>query len=372
MTPAPFPAILIGGPPHSGKSVLAYNLTQKLRSTVSHYVIRAAPDGEGDFSYETPQHVVQALRHKGRFTEHWVARTCRDIAQRQTQLIVEMGGLPTRAQWSIFNQAPFQVILLTREATSHAVWNTLVRDHHLTILADLTSIKDGEGELFAREPWLAGTQGGLERGKTVTGKVFEALLERVEQALSWTSEEIEQRHLASQPFDDQLMLINSNALMHTWHPGGPYRFTEHDYARAAALAPVGSPVAVYGRTPAAMIGAIAAAHPITWLFDIRTGWMQPPPVRLADDGESADGHGVIDFTISARAPGLTRVEFTLTESYLDAEACVDMVLPRVQEGNTVELFGKMPLWIFASAVRAYTGAGHKTQVYETRTGDLQS
>ena len=41
-----FPAVMIGGPPHSGKSVLAYSLTQALRARgVAHYVLRAYPDG---------------------------------------------------------------------------------------------------------------------------------------------------------------------------------------------------------------------------------------------------------------------------------------------------------------------------------------
>jgi len=44
-----FPALMIGGPPHSGKSVLAYSLTQALRARqIDHYLLRACPDGEGD------------------------------------------------------------------------------------------------------------------------------------------------------------------------------------------------------------------------------------------------------------------------------------------------------------------------------------
>jgi len=37
----PFPAVVIGGPPHSGKSVLTYLLTRQLRALrVEHYVLR--------------------------------------------------------------------------------------------------------------------------------------------------------------------------------------------------------------------------------------------------------------------------------------------------------------------------------------------
>jgi CRISPR-associated protein Csx3 len=58
-----FPAILVGGPPHSGKSVLTYLLSQRLRTAaVEHFVLRACPDGEGDWSYEAPPATVRLLR----------------------------------------------------------------------------------------------------------------------------------------------------------------------------------------------------------------------------------------------------------------------------------------------------------------------
>ena len=55
-----FPAVMIGGPPHSGKSVLAYSLSQALRARqVAHYVLRAFPDGEGDWANEADQAMVR-------------------------------------------------------------------------------------------------------------------------------------------------------------------------------------------------------------------------------------------------------------------------------------------------------------------------
>ena len=57
-----FPAVLIGGPPNSGKSVLTYNLTQALRERgIQHYVVRAAPDGEGDWVSEADRSLVRTI-----------------------------------------------------------------------------------------------------------------------------------------------------------------------------------------------------------------------------------------------------------------------------------------------------------------------
>src|SRR5512136_651193 len=63
------PAVLVGGPPHSGKSVLAYALSRALRERgVAHYLLRACPDGEGDWSQEAEQSLVRQIRIKGSYT----------------------------------------------------------------------------------------------------------------------------------------------------------------------------------------------------------------------------------------------------------------------------------------------------------------
>src|SRR6266487_3552700 len=47
------PAILIGGPPNAGKSILIYNLKQELlRREIPHYWLHANPDIEGDWFFE--------------------------------------------------------------------------------------------------------------------------------------------------------------------------------------------------------------------------------------------------------------------------------------------------------------------------------
>lgn len=102
-----FSAVLVGGPPHSGKSVLTYSLTQALRQRqVSHYVLRACPDGEGDWSMESPPDTVRLLRNKGLFTDQWVDQICRDLQQRHLPLLVDVGGRPTANQQRILAAAP--------------------------------------------------------------------------------------------------------------------------------------------------------------------------------------------------------------------------------------------------------------------------
>src|SRR5437762_2001445 len=94
------PAIIIGGPPHAGKSVLFYNLTQALRARgIAHHAIRACPDGEGNFSQEAERELADKLRNdnkwRGPWSDEYVEHLCRDLSHRLLPMLVDMGGRPT-------------------------------------------------------------------------------------------------------------------------------------------------------------------------------------------------------------------------------------------------------------------------------------
>ena len=92
-----FPAILFAGPPHSGKSVLAYQVSQALLERgVQHYLLRAAPDGEGNWFLAGGGGRQRLLRagHKTGYSPAFVRRIQQAIAARPLPLLVDAGGLP--------------------------------------------------------------------------------------------------------------------------------------------------------------------------------------------------------------------------------------------------------------------------------------
>ena len=114
-----FPAVLIGGPPHSGKSVLVYSLTRALRDrAVAHYVLRACPDGEGDWSNEAEQQHVRFLRYKGEFTPEFVEQMAAFLQRRHLPLLVDVGGKPTTDQEALFSYCTHAVLLISPSVTS--------------------------------------------------------------------------------------------------------------------------------------------------------------------------------------------------------------------------------------------------------------
>src|SRR5437016_1586193 len=142
-----FPAVMIGGPPNVGKSVLIYSLTQKLRElNIDHYVIRAHPDGDGDWFQETEPEQLRQLRFRGRWTGEFVRYICTCLDRRHLPLLVDVGGLPTEEQARIFGYCTHSLLLLPDDAQSVEFWCRTAEVNGLLPLARLCSQLDGLSE----------------------------------------------------------------------------------------------------------------------------------------------------------------------------------------------------------------------------------
>src|SRR5258708_15852891 len=107
------PAILFGGPPDGGKSVVFYNLAKVLRERgIPHYAIRACPDGEGNWFYELDQDKVRLIRVKGEWTSDFVKRMCLDLERRHLPLLVDIGGRPPERETGLFRNCTHPLLLL--------------------------------------------------------------------------------------------------------------------------------------------------------------------------------------------------------------------------------------------------------------------
>ena len=137
-----FPAVVIGGPPHSGKSVL--DLWSHAGLTYArHRSLRAAclySDGEGDWANEADQTFwCSASVSKGpRHAPMDRSDLSPDIARRHLPLIVDVGGKPTPDQERVFDVCT-HAILLTPTVETQNEWQARVAEHGMPLLADLTS-----------------------------------------------------------------------------------------------------------------------------------------------------------------------------------------------------------------------------------------
>lgn len=347
-----FPAVMIGGPPHSGKTVLATALSQALRQRgVAHYVLRACPDGEGDWSSQADASLVRALRYKGQMTPEYVRLVCRDIANRHLPLIVDVGGQPTEFQEAIFDQCT-HAILLTPTAEKRACWRQRVARHSLPLLADLHSSRKGRSRVWRRGPILQAKLCHLERQKPVRGPAFQALVGLLCSLFNYGQEELQRRHLAAAPTE---LTVELTRLQQTCGRGGPgNRWRPEQLAAVLDYLPPGTPLAVYGRGPNWLYAALAL-H--TWpapfyQFDVRLGWVAAPQLAVGPATQQMIKTSVYDCILNDQAD-YASLELRLLDQYLDYDQAAELRLPALPAGRGLVLSGQLPMWLFSGLVRAY-------------------
>jgi CRISPR-associated protein Csx3 len=345
------PAVLIGGPPHAGKSVLAYSLTRALRRReVPHYVLRAYPDGEGDWANESDQELVRAIRVKGFGSPEWIARINRDIAQRHLPLIVDVGGRPTAWQETVFDYCT-HAIVLARDEISRVEWLARVERHGLVLLADVYSDLNGQDELRESETILRGTLAGLERGQVARGALFDALVERLANLFAYSGAELRALHLAHAPTELVLELNRLGKTLNAFDAKGDWM--PRALPCVLDYLPAATSLALYDRAPNWLYAALAVfARPAPlYQFDVRLGWVTPPRLEL---GTLPDDSPLLAHL--TRHADHARIEFQLREAYLDYTDAEGLVVPSVPDDVPVVLSGKLPLWLWSALALAYARA----------------
>lgn len=270
-----FPAIIVGGPPHSGKSVLIYSLTQALRQRqMDHYVLRACPDGEGDWNMESEPDTVRLLRNKGQFTDAFVARVCRDLERRHLPLIVDVGGRPTSDQERISAYCT-HAVLVSSDLVMLDTWRSMMERQDVTVIAELVSTLEEPEVIFSQTPLLRARIVGLRRFKAAEGEVIDALVERVTAIFDFAQGELRETHLRAAPTELAVEIDQLGRTLHLlnaekwWEPAVMRRLFEY--------LPGHEPLAVYGRGPGWLYATLAAytlpAH--FWQYDARLKWVKP-------------------------------------------------------------------------------------------------
>jgi CRISPR-associated protein Csx3 len=351
-----FPAILLAGPPHCGKSVLSFMLTKQLREQqVAHYLLRAVPDGEGDWFLEGEAALMRAIRtgHKTAYSARFVSHFCNIIENRWLPLLVDIGGKPQGEQFEII-RACTHAILLYRDEDERQYWRKILDESQLLPLAELCSMQTEPEALLEVEPTLQAVISGLERDaeKRQQGKVFDALVERVSGICAYPPGELEEFHLSRAPLPAlterylarQLGLPDAETNP-TWQP-------EH-LKRLMSTGKLNPPYALYGRGPiwlAAMLLSCDLASPAA-IFDVRYGWVTLPDA-LAEGCSAA-----ICFRIRRHIPGYDWIGIHLPDSILEVEELRQPELGHIVglQPRGVVLSGKLPRWVVATLVRTLAG-----------------
>jgi CRISPR-associated protein Csx3 len=345
-----FPAILIAGPANAGKSVLSFLLSQHLRQMgTAHYLMRAVPDGEGDWYLTGDLRLVRELRsgHKSSFSSGFVQHMMGVIENRLAPLLVDMGGRPQGEQFGIV-RACTHSILLYRTAEDYAKWKDDLARCGLIPLAEVRSTLYDSDTITASHPVLQGAITGLHRetAQRTTGLMLGALVERTAAVLRYDAHELEEEHLRHAPLPPLVERTLADKLGLKSGKNGSPVWSPEDLVGLETLVSHNAPCAIYGRGPvwlAAMLACRAYPAP-TSIFDIRCGWVALPEVIFGDSG----GRITVDQLLISR-PAAVRLELKIADGILEYG---EIHLPWLTADGGVILCGKLPRWVFAGIAQA--------------------
>lgn len=375
--PYNYPAILVGGPANSGKSVLVNSLTEALRSRgYAHYLLRAAPDGEGDWFYDIPAEHGRALRKKGSFTADFVEQLDAYLSERHYPLLVDVGGRPTPEQARVLRHCTHAVLLVgereddpSRYELDRTEWLQLLREQGVTIVADLRSRLRGQSVLVNDGIPLRGTLSGLERGAAAAGMVFDRLVDRLQQILAPDEAAPDAHTREPAPDHIEYELVLPTLARQLGSDDGT--FSPEQLPALREFVPDHVPFALFGRAPNWVYAALAeqALPEEVWLFDARLGWIRPPELPFiapeimatvpCQDGWRAE--------LRPCEQGILLAMETSSQ-FLDINDPAHLPMPQPPEGVGVVLSGKVPNWLLAAALRQLAPTRPWLAVYQPQLG----
>ncbi|MEI7770234.1 MAG: CRISPR-associated protein Csx3 [Chloroflexales bacterium] len=349
----PYPAILLGGPPHAGKSTLIYRLSAALsRIGVVHYVMRASPDGEGNWTAEGTTGVVRILRERAKqpWSGTFTSAVARDVARRHLPLLIDAGGKPSPEISQVMARCT-HVLLLAANLQALPLWRDMVASHGLPLIAELHSVLSGPQVVKDAGPVLRGVISGLSPLDSSDGPCFDALVQRLAQICTYDGETLFRSHRAM--LHDIDLVLHVERPIHPLPAHDPYvrRWQVGELPTLLANLPTDEPLAIYGRGPAWLIAALAALSPQQpfAIFDVRLGWVRPPDLAFGNR-PTAD---LIDWRIITPAPGIYQIGLRVSGGYFDYADVPDITLPIIPSDAGVIIDGKLPNWIFAAIIRRY-------------------
>lgn len=350
-------AILIGGPPHAGKSVLLYNLTHALyEREVRHHAIRACPDGDGNWYQEGNPETVSTIckDNKRPFSPTFISRMSDNLHHRCLPFLVDMGGEPRETDLPLFRQCTHSILLLRADLPdSTEVWQQMVAQANLKPLARLFSQQKGDSSITAHAPVLEGHITGLERQSRVVRQdpVFIALLERIASFFQKEAMDMERGFLAQAPTGTALDLPTELQAFTTssryWQPDMLMPFLRS--------VPQNMPLSVHGKGPNWLYAALMAhaGEATFYQFDPKLpfGWIQPLSVCTGEnhsDDIAIKQHMYQDTTVLSITFPVGRVEYVQPEP---------LAFPAVPPEHGLILDGPLPQWLLTALVRLYQQNG---------------
>lgn len=152
--------VVIGGPPHSGKSVFIQALRNNLREmepdsfNENVYIIRACPDGEGDWFGDLSEEQGKIFRYSNIFTNQFaeqMAEAIENTSKTKKIVIVDVGGKLDRKNNLLFSKCNSGIIVSSNPQET-IKWIGAYEQSELKLLATINSKLEGETKVISNDP----------------------------------------------------------------------------------------------------------------------------------------------------------------------------------------------------------------------------
>ncbi|MCX7861364.1 MAG: CRISPR-associated protein Csx3 [Bacteroidales bacterium] len=149
--------IALIGPPNSGKSVFLFAINEKIKElnlqiySNDYFLIRACPDGEGNWFYETDKIVNVKLRKKHEFNDDFVVNIVDAITQTKKNkkiILVDCGGKIDKKNQMILNECTDAIIISSKKEAVDE-WKGAAKLCNLNIIAIIYSITEYKSQIIS-------------------------------------------------------------------------------------------------------------------------------------------------------------------------------------------------------------------------------
>lgn len=175
------------GSPHSGKSVLLYQIQSEIIQKIGVesfnqdcFIIRGCPDGEGNWFSEISEVQGKIIRYKNTFDDEFpeqIANHIKETTKSKKLVFVDCGGIIDKKNQIILNECTHGIIVSSSPNLVDE-WIGAAKSSEIEILAIIDSVLDEVSEVSNLNP-LRIKYGKLERQTKPTNQLPDQLINRI-------------------------------------------------------------------------------------------------------------------------------------------------------------------------------------------------
>ncbi|MCX7955479.1 MAG: CRISPR-associated protein Csx3 [Bacteroidales bacterium] len=182
--------IVFVGPPHSGKSCLLFILHNYILNKFSDiynnsfYILRACPDGEGNWCATVPDSILKEFRYKQEFNDNFlksVIECLENLKKNKNLIFVDCGGKIDKKNQQIWNNCTHAIIVSNNE-NDIPLWEGAIMASELSLIAKIKTDLSGENKIISKNPLYYFQIVGLQREKIkeyIADEIIENLFELI-------------------------------------------------------------------------------------------------------------------------------------------------------------------------------------------------